>query len=37
MNLKMEVGIDKSSETRNDGIAVRKFLLWHLIIYNMPM
>ena len=27
----------KSSETRNDGIKVRKSLLWHLTIYNMPM
>jgi len=33
----MKVGIDKSTETRNDGITVRKFLLWHLTIYNMPM
>jgi len=29
----MEVGIDKkSSEIRNDGITVRKSLLWHLRI-----
>ena len=27
----MEVGIDKSSETRNNGITVRKSLLWHLL------
>jgi len=33
----MEVGIDKSSETRNDGITVRKSLLWNLTIYNMPI
>jgi len=34
----MEVGIKKSTETRNDGITVRKkSLLWHLAIYNMPM
>jgi len=35
----MKVGINKSSETRkfNDGITVRKSLLWHLTIYNMPI
>ena len=35
----MEVGIDKSTETRNNGIActVRKSLLWHLTICIMPM
>ena len=27
----------KSTETRNDCIAGRKSLLWHLTIYNMPM
>ena len=31
----MEVGIDRSSGTRNDGITVRKLLLWHLTIYNV--
>ena len=27
----MEAGIDESTETRNDGIAVRKSLFWHLL------
>ena len=34
---KNKVGIDKSTETRNDGITMRKSLLWHLTIYNMPL
>ena len=31
------VGLIKGSETRNDGITVRKSLLWKLTIYNVPM
>jgi len=36
MKLEMEVGIDKkySTETRNDGITVRKSLLWHLLQHS---
>ena len=36
-NLKMEVGLIKHTETRNDhndGITVRKFLLWHLLQHS---